>query len=107
MSTKWYLRGPDRAGQHRYLRATDRRRLCFAADERPEQRLRPGLVAQRPLDRLPPSGVQDSLNEGWCNSTAYSAGPGDWHPYRWGPRRIQITIQTIQITIDTGANAAR
>ena len=41
------------AGQSRHLRATDRRRLSFAADDRPEQRLQPGLVARRPLDRLP------------------------------------------------------
>ena len=41
------------AGQSRHLRPTDRRRLSLAADDRPEQRLQPGLVARRPLDRLP------------------------------------------------------
>ena len=41
------------AGQSRHLRATDRLRLSLAADDRPAQRLQPGLVARRPLDRLP------------------------------------------------------
>ena len=45
------------AGQPRHLRATDRRRLSFAADDRPEQRLQPGLVARRPLDRLPAPSI--------------------------------------------------
>ena len=46
-----------KARQPRHLRAADRRRLSFAADDRPAQRLQPGLVARRPLDRLPAPSI--------------------------------------------------
>jgi serine/threonine protein kinase len=44
--------------QPRRVRAPDRRRgVSLAADHRPEERLQPGLVARRPLDRFPSRGA--------------------------------------------------
>ena len=57
-----YVDRPQQDNPDIYVQ-TDRRRLSFAADDRPGQRLQPGLVARRPLDRLPAESIGSASQE--------------------------------------------